>query len=118
MSRGQVVNKKVDNYSVFLRENYRPPSRGGNTRALHSHVLSIDNEKYSFLGLGSQQWVHKTDTVSFDFEVKDGHKNVIKETLITIDSAGNQIMRGNRGFKRQLRTADARLPASRREQRD
>jgi hypothetical protein len=118
MSQGRVTNKQIDDYKIFLREKYRPPSRGGNSRALHSHVLYIGGERYSFLAVGSQQWVYKSDTVSFEFEIRGGYKNVMKDTLITVDSSGNRVVRGNRGYKRQLRTADTRLPASRRERRD
>jgi hypothetical protein len=118
MSRDEISGKTIESYRVVLREKYRPPSRGGNTRALHAHVLRVENEEYSFLALGSQQWVHKGDLVSFQFEVKNGYKNILKDTLVTIDSGGRPVVRGNRGFKKRLRTADARLPASRREQRD
>jgi hypothetical protein len=114
----RIENEKITEYELFLRENSRPPSKGGNTRALHSHVLLIQGEKYSFLGLGSQQWVFKSDTVSFDYEVKDGYKNIVKESLVTLDSKGNSVLRGNRGSKPKLRTAATHLPASRREQRD
>lgn len=118
MSRTKLENKTVSAYGKFLRENHRPPSRGGNTRALHSHVLEIEGEKYSFLALGSQQWVFKSDSVSFEYEVKDGYKNIFKETLVTLDRFGRTVVRGNRVFKKRLRTATARMPASHREQRD
>lgn len=118
MSRSKIEGKKIGAYEKYLKENSRPPSRGGNTKALHSHVLEIDGEKYSFLALGSQQWVFKSDTVSFEYEVNDGYKNIDKETIVTIDRNGRPIVRGNRGFKSKLRTATTRLPGSRREQRD
>jgi hypothetical protein len=118
MSRAKVENKQITSYAVFLAEPHRPPSQGGNTKALHSHVLVIDGEKYGFLALGSQQWVFKSDSVSFEFELKDGYKNIVKETLVTFDRNGQPVVRGNRGFKQQLRTATSRMPVSRREQRD
>ena len=105
----------IEDYQKYLNENSRPPSKGGNTKALHSHVLIIDGEKYSFLALGSQQWVFKTDLVSFEYELNGQYKNIIKETLITIDKSGDEVARGNRGFKKQLRTSDTRMPVSRRE---
>ncbi|WP_226898714.1 hypothetical protein [Poseidonibacter ostreae] len=111
----QVDNAKIESYKKYLTEKSRPPSKGGNTKALHSHVLYINGEKYSFFALGSQQWVFKSDIVSFKYEVKGPYKNIITETLITIDKSGNQVVRGNRGFKSQLRTANARMPVSRRE---
>jgi hypothetical protein len=118
MQLGKVKDRKFESYRLFLHEKHRPPSRGGNTGALHAHVLTIDGEKYSFLALGSQQWAYKSDTVSFKYEVNNGYKNIIKDTFVALSKAGAPIVRGNRGFKRTLRTADARMPASRREQRD
>lgn len=118
MTHAKVAHKRLTDYRVFLKEEYRPPSRGGNTRARHAHVLTIDGETYSFLALGSQKWVYKTDTVSFEYETKDTYKNIIKETLVTVDAKGREVVRGNRGIKKRLRTAPTRLPGSRREQRD
>jgi hypothetical protein len=103
---------------MHLQENSRPPSKGGNTNALHAHILTIEGKSYSFLALGSQRWVFKTDTVSFEYEIKNGYNNIVKETLATLDKTGRSVVRGNRGYKTQLRTALARTPASRREQRD
>jgi hypothetical protein len=114
----KIENQKIDKYTLFRRESYRPPSRGGNTNALHSHVLEIEGVEYSFLALGSQRWVFKSDTVSFDYEVKDGYKNIVVKTIVTLDLNGKLVVRGNRGYKDQLRTATARSPSSRREQRD
>lgn len=111
----QIINAKIESYQKFLNEKSRPPSKGGNTNALHSHVFYIDGEKYSFLALGSQQWVFKSDLVSFEYELNGAYKNIIKDTLVTIDKSGNEVLRGNRGFKKQLRTADTRMPVSRRE---
>ncbi len=116
MSR--VENKKITSYGKFLKEPSRPPSRGGNTSALHSHVLEIEGETYSFLALGSQQWVFKSDTVSFEYEINDGYKKVLIQTLTTIDAIGKPVTRGNRGWKAKLRTAQTRLPSSKSEQRD
>jgi hypothetical protein len=116
MSHGKIENRKFEAYGKFLQEKSRPPSRGGNTNALHAHVLTIDGEKYSFLSPGSQQWAFKSDTVSFEFEINDGYKNIIKETFIAISKSGDPVVRGNHGFKRKLRTADPRMPVSRREQ--
>jgi hypothetical protein len=118
MDKLRVESKKITSYGLFLKEPSRPPSRGGNTGALHSHVLEVEGEKFSFLALGSQQWVFKSDVVSFDYKIENGYKNIIKETIITIDRYGKVASRGNRGFKTQLRSAPARLPGSRREQRD
>lgn len=118
MSHTKVERKQITGYSKFLVENSRPPSKGGNTAALHSHVLDIDGEKYSFLALGSQQWVFKSDTVSFEYELKDGYKNIVLKTIVTLDRHGQPVIRGNRGSKSKLRTVVTRMPGSRREQRD
>ncbi|TVU87765.1 hypothetical protein FQP89_19490 [Vreelandella titanicae] len=111
----KIENAKIEDYQKYLKEKSRPPSRGGNTKSLHAHILVIDGKQYSFLALGSQQWVFKTDLVSFEYELDGQYRNVDKETLVTTDKSGNKVVRGNRGFKRQLRTADARMPVSRRE---
>lgn len=114
----KIENKKISDYKLFLYENSRPPSKGGNTKALHSHVIQINGEKYSFLALGSQQWVFKSDTVSFEYEINNGYKNIVKETIVTLDRNGQLVVRGNHDFKKQVRTTDTRMPGSRREQRD
>jgi len=118
MDKFRVDSKKITSYSMFLKEPSRPPSRGGNTGALHSHVLEIEGEKFSFLALGSQKWVFKSDIVSFEYKIENGYKNIIKDTIVTIDRNGKVVSRGNRAFKKQLRSAPARLPGSRREQKD
>jgi len=117
MSHKSIKNVQFEKYEKFLKENSRPPSRGGNTNALHSHVLTIDGEKYSFLSPGSQQWAFKSDSISFEYEINDGYKNIIKETFSVKTKAGQSIARGNHSFKSKLRTANSRLPASKREQR-
>jgi hypothetical protein len=111
----KIEKAKIEDYQKYLKEKSRPPSKGGNTKALHSHVLVIDGEKYSFFAQGSQQWVFKTDLVSFDYELTGQYKSIKKETLVTIDKSGEKVVRGNRGFKKKLRTADTRMPVSRRE---
>ena len=117
MSQLKVENQKIQKYSTALREQYRPPSRGGNTGARHSHYLTINGETYSFLAFGSQQWVFKSDTVSFEYEIKGEYKNILSGTIRTVSASGQPVVRGNRGSKK-LRTAPPRMPASRREQRD
>jgi len=117
--RYTLTGVKVEKYSTMLKEKYRPPSRGGNTRALHLHILTIASQTYSFFALGSQRWVYASDTVSFDYEIKDGkYRNIIKETIRAQNKEGHPIIRGNRSFKKTLRTANTRAPVSRREWRD
>lgn len=101
-----VENGIVTNYQAFLFEPYRPPSKGGNTSALHSHVLWIDGVKYTFLARGSKQWVYDGDTVTFAYKVKDGkYNNIVPESLFTIDEKGEAHCRGDRRHKNPLRTA-------------
>jgi len=114
----EIIDVQFSDYRTYLKEPSRPPSRGGNTSALHAHVLVIGGNEYSFLALGSQQWVYKSDRVSFRFERKGRYLNVIKESLRTTDRSGAEVSRGNRGFKAQLRTVQSRPPASRRERND
>jgi len=104
-----IRDAKVEKYTTFLVEYYRPPSRGGNTRALHSHRMRIDGQDYSFLALGTKKWVFEHDTVSFDYYVTpEGYRNVVKHSVHVVDKVGKPQIRGNRGFKAQLRTAPTR----------
>jgi len=116
--RFRITDAQIDLYTVHLREPSRPPSRGGNGGALHRHVIHIAGEQYSFGAPGTRRWVFKRDRVSFEYQLNGAYRNILKETLVTVDTRGNPVVRGNRAFKHQLRTARARMPASRREQRD
>jgi hypothetical protein len=110
----KIKNAKIEEYKILLQEKYRPPSKGGNTGALHSHMIIINKIRYSFLAFGSQQWIFKKDTVSFEYKINDVYNNIIANTIQTINEKGESIIRGNRGEKK-MRTADARMPVSRRE---
>jgi hypothetical protein len=101
---------------AVLKDKHRPPSKGGNTRAWHLHVLTIDRETYSFLALGARKWVFVGDTVSFDWDWDTTHRwrNIDPDTVITLDKAGSVVVRGHRGSKK-WRNAEARMPVSRRE---
>lgn len=113
---GRVELRPFEAYTTVLIEPGRPPSKGGNTRALHSHRLTIDGEHYSLLALGTKRWVFKTDVVSFDFiTATEGYRNILKQSLRTFDKNGKAVPRGDRGAKSKLRTAQARAPGSRRE---
>lgn len=117
--RFTIVDATCDDYQAYLQEPHRAPSRGGNTSALHSHVLVIAGEKYSFLARGSKKWVYKSDRVSFEYIIKDGkYRNIVKSTVETIDKDGIAVVRGDRTWKQTLRSTPSRMPASRREQRD
>lgn len=115
----RVENAPVDTYTAVLKEHYRPPSQGGNTRALHLHMLNIDGHSYTFFALGTKKWVFKADKVSFAYRLVEGkYRNVMRDSIQVRDTKGALVVRGDRGRKATLRTAPARLPASRREQRD
>ncbi len=118
MIRGSIESALVTAYHTRLREPYRPPSRGGNVRALHAHYLTIDGELYSFLALGTRRWVFKGDKISFEYEAKGPYRDIDRATIQTVNAKGRLVVRGDRGFKSQLRTAETRLPSSRREAND
>ena len=110
----------ITDYKTSLREPGRPPSKGGNTRALQSHNINIAGMWYSFLALGAQKWVFAADTVAFDWawDSTKTYRNIVKESVRTWDKNGHPVVRGNRGFKPKLRTASTRLPARRSDWKD
>ncbi|ARQ95297.1 hypothetical protein [Bradyrhizobium phage BDU-MI-1] len=114
-----IMDAKVTHYGAYLKDKYRPPSKGGNTKAWHQHVLTIDGVKYSFLALGAQKWAYASDTVSFGWDWDDSkrYRNIVTDSFAAQDKDGKPVYRGNRNSK-PWRTANTRLPASRREQRD
>ncbi|HDL8239499.1 TPA: hypothetical protein U5D93_003498 [Yersinia enterocolitica] len=114
----KLENKKISDYQIYLKEKSRPPSRGGNTKALHQHVVTIDGEQFSFLANDSKKWIFKSDKVSFDYVLNGVYKNIERESIVTTDKNGVVITRGNRFYHKKLRVADSRLPGSRRECRD
>ncbi|WP_265519482.1 hypothetical protein [Nitratireductor luteus] len=115
----RIQNATVDRYRTFLQDKYRPPSKGGNTRAWHLHVLDISGDSYTFYALGTKKWVFQNDTVSFEWEwdKNQAYRNILPHTVVVTDPTGNPALRGNRGSK-PWRTAEARMPVSRREWRD
>lgn len=115
----KIENSGFVSYEAFLKDKHRPPSKGGNTRAWHQHVIVIAGVKYSFLACGSKQWAYKGDKISFewDWDPTKTYRNIVKETFRTVDRHGNPIVRGIRGDK-PWRTATTRAPVSRREWRD
>lgn len=113
----RIENAHVESYKTFLVEKYRSPSKGGNSSALHSHVLTIDGDSYSFLAVGSKKWVYSNDKVSFDYELKGKYRNIIKNSISVVDKNGNPQTRGDRRFKSKLRSSTQRTPVSRREDR-
>ncbi len=118
-SQNKVGPVRVANYKTFLVDKYRPPSRGGNTRAWHRHSFEVEGDQFSFLALGAKKWIFAKDTVEFNWEWNKTKKyrNVLPETVSTKDADGNIEVRGERGDKK-WRTSSVRMPASQREQRD
>ncbi len=115
----RIKDREIQGYYTKLTECYRSPSRGGNTKAQYLHTIIIDNERYTFYALGSQKFVYKGETVTFEYVLKDEkYRNVIKHTIKSRDKKGNEHIRGNRGYKAVLRSTTQRLPSSKREQRD
>lgn len=115
-----VERTKVTDYRASLREPGRPPSKGGNTSALHSHSLNIEGTWYGFLALGAQKWVFTADTVTFDWawDTTSKYRNIIKDSIRVWDKNDVLVVRGNRGSKPKLRTAQTRLPARRSDWKD
>jgi hypothetical protein len=106
----------IDDYKTFLPEPSRPPSRGGNTSALHSHAVFIGDRKFTFLARGAKKWIFKTDTASFSYRrTPEGYLNILKKTVRTVDMTGAEVVRGDCGWKAKLRTSPGRMPGSRRE---
>lgn len=116
---GSVENVRPSSYLAFLNEPHRPPSRGGNTGAQHAHVLVVDGQKYSFLALGARKWVYLSDTVSFTWkwDASRKYRNIDPSSVKVRDKTGADVVRGLRGAKRR-RTAQTRMPVSRREMHD
>ena len=87
-------------YKTFLHEPSRPQGPGGNTTALHRHVLSIGGAEYGFFARGALKWAFKGDAVSFDFErvQKDGKTsfNIQPGSFATVDGKGQSVLRGHR----------------------
>ncbi len=102
----EIIGVTPDEYTSILFEHSRPPSRGGNTSALHLHRMKIDGEWYTFFSRGSKKLVFKNDTVSFRYILTpEGYRNVIKHTIVTHDAKGARQYRGDRRYKKTLRTA-------------
>lgn len=117
--RWKLENMPIQAYRTFLHEKYRPPSRGGNTSALHLHVLMIDGVEYAFFARGGRRWAYKDDRISFFYRTTPhGRRNILRETIVTVDKNGMKVCRGDRRIKTALRTAPTRLPARRRDWKD
>lgn len=112
-------NVEISDYKTFLVEHSRPPSKGGNTSAMHAHTIWIGDRKYSFWARGARKFIFKGDQASFDYyETEDGYLNILPKTIVCRDAKGKIVRRGDRRSKAKLRSAPTRMPGSRRERRD
>ncbi|WP_051960688.1 hypothetical protein [Devosia riboflavina] len=77
-----------------MKDKSRPPSRGGNKRAWHQHVITIAGEKYSFLAPWSGKFVYSGETVSFDWDWDQTgkYRNIDGRTLVAWNSSGEPQM--------------------------
>ena len=88
----KIENKTIESYDLYLKERNKS-SKIKKNQARHSHVIMIEGQKYSFIARGKKQRVFKTDSVSFDYQVKNGHNNIDKNTIITLDDKGELVKR-------------------------
>lgn len=114
-----VEKAEVEHYGVYLKDKSRPPSRGGNKRAWHQHIITIAGERYSFLTPWSGKFVYSGETVSFawDWDETGKYRNADSLSVVAWGQDGKPKRRGDRGSK-PWRTADTRLPARRSEWKD
>jgi hypothetical protein len=109
MTESRIDGAQAFDYKAFLHEPGKAQGRGGNTTALHRHVLTIDGTDYGFFARGAQKWAFKGDTVSFAFAPVDkGGKTsfeVDAASFETTDAKGQPVRRGNRVAKPVARAA-------------
>ena len=102
----EIIDKPFQNYAAYLYEKRRPPSRGGNTGALHRHVLIIDGEKYTFFARGAKKFAYKGETISFQYKKTENngaiYNNIEKRTISSKDKKGKVHIRGDRTFKKKI----------------
>jgi hypothetical protein len=110
----KVEKAQVEKYGVYLKDKSRPPSRGGNKRAWHQHVIAIRGERYAFLAAWSGKFVFKGETVSFDWEWDEtnNYRNINVGSVVAFSDDGKHKVRGERGSK-VWRSADMRPPGRR-----
>lgn len=110
---------EVEHYGVYLKDKSRPPSRGGNKRAWHQHVITIAGERYSFLAPWSGKFVYSGETVSLDWawDETGKYRNTDSLSVVAWGADGKPKRRGERDSK-PWRTAETRLPARRSEWKD
>lgn len=115
----RIENATVESYTSVLKDKSRPPSRGGNTRAMHRHALTIGGQVFSCLAPWAGKLVYKGETVSFDWDwdASQTYRNIALPTLVAHNAAGEAIVRGDRGSK-TWRTAETRPLGRRAEWKD
>lgn len=112
----RLENVQISDYKTFLVEYSRPPSKGGNTSAMHAHTIWVEDRKFSFWARGARKFIFKSDQASFEYyETEDGYLNILPKTIVCKDANGKVVHRGDRRSKPKLRSAPTRLPGSRRE---
>ena len=115
----RLENVQISDYKTFLVEYSRPPSKGGNTSAMHAHTIWVGDRKFSFWARGARKFIFKTDEASFDYyETEDGYLNILPRSIICRDAKGKIAHRGDRRSKAKLRSAPTRMPGSRRERKN
>ena len=99
-------NVKITDYTTRAVER-RKGGSGDSAKILHSHTFRVKGVPYTFLAKGHTQWIFKTDTVTFEYYEKEVngriYKNLVKSSLITVDKTGEEVVRGDRSFKKVLR---------------
>ncbi len=107
-----ILNMQIDEYEVKLKEPYYRPNNGDKKMAIYHHIVTVKGVKYRFQAVGSQKWIYKRDTVSFEYFVSGDENHIMSDTIVTKDKDGYDVCRGKRVRKKQLRTAYSRIPAN------
>lgn len=105
MANNKIENKQIGGYFTTVSKNFVPKdgSEGTPDQLLHRHDVRIDGIRYSFFALGTDNWIWRTDNVSFEYyEDKKGRFMINKKTLKTTDNKGKDVERGNRKFADHL----------------
>lgn len=101
-----VSNAKISEYRTRPVERTKPGS-GDSAKILHSHTIVVGGEEYTFLAKGHRKWAFKTDTISFDYNSKmlngKTYNNIVKSSLVTYNKEGEEVIRGDRSYKKVLR---------------
>src|SRR3546814_4164369 len=81
----------IEDYRTGLREPSRPPSKGGNTAALHGHSIKIGDAWFSFLAPGAQKWRSEEHTSELQSLMRSSYAVFcLKKTTISSDHNHHQ----------------------------